>query len=96
MITCGVYAGNGQCIQRTLARGRRRSLDESVKWVHEMAGECLEPSRRMELEEFRQALVIALGKLPPRIAQVFQLYEMEEQPNRAVANDFRFPRTISG
>jgi RNA polymerase sigma factor (sigma-70 family) len=27
---------------------------------------------------------MALGKLPPRIAQVFQLYEIEERPNREV------------
>ena len=29
-------------------------------------------------------LEMALGKLPPRIAQVFQLYEIEERPNREV------------
>jgi RNA polymerase sigma-70 factor (ECF subfamily) len=38
----------------------------------------------MELAEFRDALETALGKLPPRIAQVFQLYEVEERPNREV------------
>jgi RNA polymerase sigma factor (sigma-70 family) len=38
----------------------------------------------MELNEFRLALEMALGKLPPRIAQVFQLYEVEERPNREV------------
>jgi DNA-directed RNA polymerase specialized sigma24 family protein len=38
----------------------------------------------MELAEFRHALEIALGKLPTRIAQVFQLYEVEERPNREV------------
>jgi RNA polymerase sigma-70 factor (ECF subfamily) len=44
----------------------------------------MEPSRRMELSEFREALELALGKLPARIAQVFQLYEVEERPNREV------------
>jgi RNA polymerase sigma-70 factor (TIGR02943 family) len=58
--------------------------DDSVLWVHDVAAECLEPSRRMELAEFREALETALGKLPPRIAQVFQLYEVEERPNREV------------
>jgi DNA-directed RNA polymerase specialized sigma24 family protein len=55
-----------------------------VLWAHEAAAECMEPSRRMELDEFRNALETALGKLPPRIAQVFQLYEVEERPNREV------------
>jgi RNA polymerase sigma-70 factor (ECF subfamily) len=58
--------------------------DDSVLWVHEVAAECLEPSRRMELAEFRQALETALGKLPPRIAQVFQLYAVEERSNHEV------------
>jgi RNA polymerase sigma-70 factor (ECF subfamily) len=44
----------------------------------------MEPSHRMELAEFRDALENALGKLPVRIAQVFQLYEVEERPNREV------------
>jgi RNA polymerase sigma-70 factor (ECF subfamily) len=60
--------------------------DESVLWVHEVAAECLEPSRRMELAEFRQALETALGKLPPRIAQVFQLYAVEERSNHEVCD----------
>jgi RNA polymerase sigma-70 factor (ECF subfamily) len=38
----------------------------------------------MELAELREALELALGKLPPRIGQVFQLYEIEERPNREV------------
>ncbi len=60
--------------------------DDSVLWVHEVAAESLQPSRRMELAEFRQELEVALGKLPPRIAQVFQLYEVEERPNREVCD----------
>jgi RNA polymerase sigma-70 factor (ECF subfamily) len=60
--------------------------DESVLWVHQVAAECLEPSRRMELAEFRQALETALGKLAPRIAQVFQLYAVEERPNHEVCD----------
>jgi RNA polymerase sigma-70 factor (ECF subfamily) len=60
------------------------ALDESVLWLHNVAAECHSPTRRMELGEFREALETALGKLPPRLAQVFQLYEIEEQPNREV------------
>lgn len=65
-------------------RTDQEAWDSSVLWAHEAAGECLEPSRRMELAELRQALEMALGKLPPRIAQVFQLYEIEERSNREV------------
>jgi RNA polymerase sigma-70 factor (ECF subfamily) len=36
------------------------------------------------LSEFRENLELALGKLPPRIAQVFQLYEIDERPNHEV------------
>jgi RNA polymerase sigma-70 factor (ECF subfamily) len=59
-------------------------FDSCVLWVHEMAVESTSPSRRIELAEFREHLELALGKLPPRIAQVFQLYEIEERPNREV------------
>jgi len=62
----------------------QEAWDDSVLWAHEVAGECLEPSRRMELAELREALEMAVGKLPPRIAQVFRLYEIEERPNREV------------
>ena len=63
--------------------------DETVVWLHETGAECFMPSRRMELGELREALELALGKLPPRLAQVFQLYEVEEQPNRAVCEQLR-------
>ncbi len=58
--------------------------NDSMLWVHEMADECQSASRRMELAEFRENLESALGKLPPRIAQVFQMYAIEERPNREV------------
>lgn len=67
------------------SRGQE-AWDDSVLWVHEVAGECIQPGRRMELAEFRQSLEIALGKLPTRIAQVFQMYEIEERPNREVCD----------
>jgi RNA polymerase sigma-70 factor, ECF subfamily len=67
-----------------LGRADQEAWDDSVLWAHDVASECMEPSRRMELAEFRDALETALGKLPPRIAQVFQLYEVEERPNREV------------
>jgi RNA polymerase sigma-70 factor, ECF subfamily len=60
------------------------SWEESALWLHDVAAELQLPSRRMELDEFRANLELALGKLPPRIAQVFQLYEVEEHSNREV------------
>ena len=58
--------------------------EDSVLWLHDVAAESHSPSRRIELSEFRENLELALGKLPPRIAQVFQLYEVEERSNREV------------
>jgi len=58
--------------------------DEAVLWLHEVAAESHLPSRRLELEELRKNLETALGKLPPRVAQVFQLYAVEERPNAEV------------
>jgi len=60
--------------------------DTTLLWLHHAASECALPSRRMELAELREAMEIALGKLPPRIAQVFQLYEVEERSNREVCH----------
>lgn len=59
-------------------------MDEAMLWLHDVAAESHSPSRRLELEEFRTNLEQALGKLPPRIAQVFQLYEIEEAPGAEV------------
>ena len=61
-----------------------QSWEESLFWLHDVAAECQLPGRRMELDEFRDNLESALGKLPPRIAQVFQLYAVEERSNREV------------
>jgi RNA polymerase sigma-70 factor (TIGR02943 family) len=60
------------------------SWDESALWLHDIAAESHSPTRRIELSEFRENLELALGNLPPRVAQVFQLYEIEERPNREV------------
>jgi RNA polymerase sigma-70 factor (ECF subfamily) len=60
------------------------SWEEPMLWLHDVAAESQSPSHRIELAEFRQNLEAALGKVPPRIAQVFQLYEIEERPNREV------------
>jgi hypothetical protein len=49
-----------------------------------VAAESQSPGRRVELAEFREHLEKAIGKLPPRIAQVFQLYTIEERPNQEV------------
>lgn len=58
--------------------------ENTVLWLHDVAAECQSPSRRIELDEFRTHLERALGALPPRLAQVFQLYEIEERPNPEV------------
>lgn len=60
------------------------AFDESMLWIHQVAAESTSPSRRIELAEFREHLEKAMGKLPPRIAQVFQLYTVEERPNQEV------------
>ena len=58
--------------------------EDAVRWLHDVAEESQSPSRRMELAEFRANLELALGHLPPRVAQVFQLYEVEGRPNSEV------------
>lgn len=60
------------------------ALDESMLWIHQVAAESTSPSKRIELAEFREHLEKAIGKLPSRIAQVFQLYTVEERPNEEV------------
>jgi RNA polymerase sigma-70 factor (TIGR02943 family) len=78
------------CRERTVradvpaSLGDDEAWEEAVMWLHDVAAECQSPNRRLELGEFRRNLQTALGKLPPRIAQVFQLYEMEELPNNEV------------
>lgn len=66
------------------AQSGQESWHDALLWVNEIAAETQSPTRRLELAEFRDNLELALGKLPPRLAQVFQLYEMEERPNREV------------
>ncbi|HWD18089.1 MAG TPA: sigma-70 family RNA polymerase sigma factor [Verrucomicrobiae bacterium] len=66
------------------ARAGGRDGEEAALWLHDVAAECQSPNRRMELGELREALEAAVGKLPLRLAQVFTLYEMEEQSNREV------------
>ena len=59
-------------------------IDESLAWLHEAAADCVGPDRNVELKEFRAALEAALGTLPPRIAQVFELYEIKGCSGREV------------
>jgi RNA polymerase sigma-70 factor, ECF subfamily len=66
------------------ARQDDSEWDDALLWLHDVAAESQSPSRRLELEEFRANLEQALGKLPPRIAQVFQLYEIDEAPGAEV------------
>src|SRR6266446_6477764 len=65
-------------------RRDEEAWDDAVLWMHDVATESELPSRRLELAEFRANLEMALGTLPPRLAQVFQLYAVEERPNREV------------
>ena len=65
-------------------RNDDEAFDESLLWVHQVAEESISASHRLELGEFREHLEKALGKLPKRIAQVFQLYSIEERSNREV------------
>jgi RNA polymerase sigma-70 factor (ECF subfamily) len=60
------------------------AADESLLWIHQIAAESTSPSRRLELAEFREHLEHAMSKLPSRIAQVFQLYSIEECTNKEV------------
>jgi len=66
------------------SQGDDEAWEDAVMWLHDVSTESQSPSRRIELAEFRANLELALGKLPPRVAQVFQLYEMEEHPNQEV------------
>jgi RNA polymerase sigma-70 factor (TIGR02943 family) len=59
-------------------------IDESMVWLHESAAQCLGPDRHMDLQEFRGALELALCNLPARIAQAFQMYEIEERAGHEV------------
>jgi RNA polymerase sigma-70 factor (TIGR02943 family) len=53
-------------------------FDRAMLWIHETAAECASPSRCIDLNDFRESLESALCQLPPRIAQAFSMYEMEE------------------
>jgi RNA polymerase sigma-70 factor (ECF subfamily) len=65
-------------------RGDDEAWEDAVMWLHDVAVESQSPSRRIELAEYRASLELALGKLPPRVAQVFHLYAVEERPNAEV------------
>lgn len=70
--------------ENELVRDDEEAWEHALLWAHDLAAESHSPTRRMELSEFRENLELALGKLPPRLAQVFQLYEMDEQSNAEV------------
>jgi RNA polymerase sigma-70 factor (ECF subfamily) len=53
-------------------------FDRAMLWVHETAAECVSPLHRIDLKDFRESLESALHQLPPRIAQAFSMYEMDE------------------
>lgn len=70
--------------RRTTSSDENDRIDESMLWLHETAAECLSPSRHLDLKDFRQSLETALRSLPPRVAQAFTMYEMEECPSTAI------------
>ncbi|HRI14381.1 MAG TPA: sigma-70 family RNA polymerase sigma factor [Verrucomicrobiota bacterium] len=63
--------------------------DDTLLWLHEVADECASPSRRLELAEFHDALVQAMGTLPPRIAQVFELHALQDLPSETVCEEMK-------
>jgi RNA polymerase sigma-70 factor, ECF subfamily len=60
--------------------------EDAMMWLHDVAVESQSPSRRIELAEFSENLERALGQLPPRVAQVFQLYDSRSEPMPKFAN----------
>jgi len=72
------------------------AFDESLLWVHQVAAESLSASRRLELAEFRAHLEKAMGKLPLRLAQVFQLYSIDELSNREVCDQLNISQSNLG
>ncbi len=70
-------------------RKDHEAWDEATLWLHEVAGDCAHPGRRMELSELRRALEIALGELPPRIAVVFKLYEIDERSTPEICEQLK-------
>jgi len=72
------------------------AFDESLLWVHQIAAESLSASRRLELAEFRAHLERAMGKLRPRLAQVFQLYSIDELPHHEVCDQLNISQSNLG
>lgn len=64
-------------------------FEETVLWLHEIAEECHTPVRQLQLNELRDEITTAIGTLPPRLAQVFQLYEVEGKPCREVCDEMK-------
>ena len=65
---------------RYLSQQRSLAIDKSARQIES-------PNRHIEDKEFRESLILALAKLPPRTALVFQLYEVEDQSPGSVPED---------
>lgn len=76
-------------VEPLAAHSHGEAFDESMLWAHEVAAEASSPSSRIELAEFRAALDKAMGRLPQRFAQVFQLYSIEERTNHEVCDELK-------
>jgi RNA polymerase sigma-70 factor (ECF subfamily) len=61
-------------------------FDSENYWIHERGPEDWKPEgeRAMKCAEFWQAMQAALNRLPPRMAQVFIIREMDGAPSKEV------------
>ncbi len=50
-----------------VTHGDGDAWEDAGLWLHDVASECAQPCRRMELAEFRTNLESAIGTLPPRV-----------------------------
>lgn len=64
--------------------GDDQTWEEAVMCLNDFPVESQSPGRRMELAEIRESLESALGCLPRRIAEVFQLYAIEERSSAEI------------
>jgi RNA polymerase sigma-70 factor (ECF subfamily) len=73
------------CRERAVFEWRAASNREEFESEDRFSGSCLsDPSTELERKELGAAIEQALAKLPPRLARVFSLYEIEDWSGREV------------
>jgi RNA polymerase sigma factor (sigma-70 family) len=73
---------------------RAASNREELESEDRFSGLCLsDPSTELERKELRTAIEQALAKLPPRLATVFSLYEIEDWSGREVCAVLKISQT---